>query len=921
MKSVPFKLYTIAGCELFNHEIESKLKVPDIQRGLVWKSHQMELLWDSILREFPIGSMLALKNDDEHYEILDGQQRANAIINGFNTSRLLYDEQPPLSILWLNLAYDSSKVDPDNRRFEVRLSNRSHPWGFTADGEKLVARERRESLKLAYGDNYPKDKRTWDLRKFVPYLFCKDSQKPALPVPLAFFVNAAQGKSISNSNDKRAFWNEVTKSIESFESLSKLWSDRYSSSVRSFIEKHREDEVFLNKFFKLNDYEVIFNYVDSNEDIEVLFNRINRLGTRMTDAELAYAAIKHYGSDLCQCSNIGEKIKAYANGVMLEQNLAQIIFWYCFSTNKIKPATNGGKIGVDAKTIRKYKALRESQEANDEEMLIIERLRLAFSEKDNIKALLTEARNILLASPDKTPLPSFLFAEIADSNPALILLLLRLTEKCKECLGKDSPGFIQALIFYLYCFSTNSKPLNLIYEAASNPKVEFNRTVVQNILRDSISREWCYSIVPSFKDFDALKDEEISQTWKIDNYSDGRGYSAFSVLFPYKTYQGTFMLKFAQRKYYQKYFGDYNPCDKELWDEINRPWDHDHIVPQNWISEGDWQSVQSIWTNSMGNIADIPFEQNRGKGDTDNWDYYDLVEAESDGNNLLLFDKRIKDLDSGALMKGLDTDVRKFIALTRERFLKISDEFLSVFNCLGIEDGLSPLQQERKDYFMRMKESYESPYNQYYKGLTDRDYRIKDDSNYYWQRPWISLMAENDELWRHSISIYILRESNSFKIERGNRKSPELNLASTQNLYWENGTWNSRCVNHLMNGNSVAELVELFVSGDNIYNKRTGLSGFSTDASAFIAYNGTIQGVDIHAHIYEWYSYEYCIIKSQEERVELPDDVLNFFSKEKGFEFRHGNYSIERKLEHASDMPKNCEIFAEIIKELVALDK
>lgn len=140
MKSVPFKLYTIAGCELFNHEVESKLKVPDIQRGLVWKSHQMELLWDSILREFPIGSMLALKNDDEHYEILDGQQRANAIINGFNTSCLLYDEQPPLSILWLNLAYDSSTGDPDNRLFEIRLSNRSHPWGFTADGEKLVAR-------------------------------------------------------------------------------------------------------------------------------------------------------------------------------------------------------------------------------------------------------------------------------------------------------------------------------------------------------------------------------------------------------------------------------------------------------------------------------------------------------------------------------------------------------------------------------------------------------------------------------------------------------------------------------------------------------------------------------------------------------------------------------------------------------------
>ena len=32
--------------------------IPDLQRGLVWKPRQMELLWDSILRGFPIGSFI-----------------------------------------------------------------------------------------------------------------------------------------------------------------------------------------------------------------------------------------------------------------------------------------------------------------------------------------------------------------------------------------------------------------------------------------------------------------------------------------------------------------------------------------------------------------------------------------------------------------------------------------------------------------------------------------------------------------------------------------------------------------------------------------------------------------------------------------------------------------------------------------------
>ena len=33
-------------------------KVPSLQRGAVWKPGQVELLWDSILRGFPIGAFV-----------------------------------------------------------------------------------------------------------------------------------------------------------------------------------------------------------------------------------------------------------------------------------------------------------------------------------------------------------------------------------------------------------------------------------------------------------------------------------------------------------------------------------------------------------------------------------------------------------------------------------------------------------------------------------------------------------------------------------------------------------------------------------------------------------------------------------------------------------------------------------------------
>ena len=39
---------------------DSNVKIPELQRGLVWKPAQVELLWDSILRGFPIGSFCSL---------------------------------------------------------------------------------------------------------------------------------------------------------------------------------------------------------------------------------------------------------------------------------------------------------------------------------------------------------------------------------------------------------------------------------------------------------------------------------------------------------------------------------------------------------------------------------------------------------------------------------------------------------------------------------------------------------------------------------------------------------------------------------------------------------------------------------------------------------------------------------------------
>ena len=50
------KSYKITEVE--NWDKTGYVEIPAMQRGLVWAPNQVELLWDSILRGFPIGAFV-----------------------------------------------------------------------------------------------------------------------------------------------------------------------------------------------------------------------------------------------------------------------------------------------------------------------------------------------------------------------------------------------------------------------------------------------------------------------------------------------------------------------------------------------------------------------------------------------------------------------------------------------------------------------------------------------------------------------------------------------------------------------------------------------------------------------------------------------------------------------------------------------
>ena len=913
-----YPLYSIAECDLYDSSHASKLRIPNIQRGLVWDPIQVELLWDSILRGFPIGSMLVLHHEDgsSSDEILDGQQRANAIINGFDIEGLIHktddsSQIKPKSILWYDLTYTpSTDKDEERRIHRICLTNTAHPWGFPTDGSrKLGAEERRNAIKAAYGDNVPSKKSEWDIRRFLPYAYTKSSS--FLPIPLAFLVHAAKDKKIINREIPKSFFDDIRELIDidgddGFSVLSPWWRDSYGEQIKLFLTKHANDVELFQPFFNLNSYSIPFNYASTQDDIEILFNRVNRRGTPMSPEDLTYAAIKHYGGSLCNCVNISDVIKKACNGLIPEAVLANIVFRYAFSSNNIRGDLSAGDI----------------RKCNSD--VIKAHLQYLFS-GDNLCSLIDSAKNCILSKDD---IPSIMLGEIGLKNPALFVLLLLLVDKHREELGDD---FIRSLIIYLYCFSTSTYPISLIFEAAKESP-ESLKGEIKNILRDSISQEWAIEIPSSFKDYKAAADAKTDTNWNVSNYSKRYGYNCFKALFVYETDQGAFMLKYSLRHYFNAVFGDYSPSNKDLWKDINRPWDHDHIIPKSWVNDsGIWNNCLSAWLNSWGNIADIPFEENRTKNNYADWSYYEILQGDP-----LLADALYRPYNNSekmdGLKKGIDQCVAEFISNVWDRFVTISDDFLSLFRVLEISEALSPMQQERQEFLSMVKDNLEhyengSQYGIYYRTPSGAEIRLNTDDEDIgsWQKPCLSVIKMDDASWRNALSVYILHDkanSRKYKIERGNRKDPD---KTPDNIgWWENGTdassdWLKRPIQRLINKNltDVEPLPKYFTLGSYILNSihsELGLrTGFVLNGYAFISFRATIDGILTSISLtWPYYGYYYLEIRSVNQNENLPEKILQY-GRDRGYS-KISDSSLDLRIQEKDDIKAICNYYSNAVR-------
>ena len=411
---------------------ESNVKIPELQRGLVWKPAQVELLWDSILRGFPIGSFMLsdIPDDKGRYYLMDGQQRFNAISIGFGSV------ENSRAILWLDI--NPENTQNSSRTFWVKSTTIAHPWGFTNNDEcgTLSVADRRSALDEfgLHGQNIYNE--VVDLHSTWPV-------KASRPIPLQFFLNAPV-------KDKDAFTKYIISKCQEKSNFRCLEKNPVTEADSERISS------FYDAFYRLVDYRICCNHLTrdvvenessvANNDggvttLETLFTRLNTGGTRITQEDLSYSAIKAYWPEIKDKNDrIAERYMPPAKLVMLAFRLEL--------TDPSQHKTFKGAMSV--KQIRSLVKDKMSKQRIDD---------LYGSDKlERIMKVIDEWLNVFNAeknpSPDSTP--AVLRTSIARNSTDIYLLLMYFASESLEGKMDLSVKEIMALAFYLHWFSNDA---------------------------------------------------------------------------------------------------------------------------------------------------------------------------------------------------------------------------------------------------------------------------------------------------------------------------------------------------------------------------------------------------------------------------------------------------------------------------------
>ncbi|HZM01614.1 MAG TPA: DUF262 domain-containing protein [Candidatus Saccharimonadales bacterium] len=693
-------------------EVKTKIRasIPALQRGLVWSPQQNELLWDSVLRGFPIGAVVVtkwsdkLKKSDEvaddsiKYHLLDGQQRCNAIALGFSdpfAAKESNDGKKAECILWLDLNLKPPKPDRNSTRgFWVRATTTAHPWGYRRDDSAtpLTAGAIREALIPLGLDATSPDYQRPSPMKLWP---CKAAAD--IPVPLSWLL-------LLPLDDETVFWNLLgqraaeaatfkwTESVHEFcmnsqtaESKSRIFKGIKRADAARLIALEAPEELLdVSEQEKTSGSER-----EAVSNIEQLFQRLNGQGTKLDGEELAYSMIKAHWPEL------ETEINKASDCRMPPARMVSL---------GVRAALAITPIGKDVKqtlpgppTVSALRAMARSEEKSEEEKkeiiqkFIIQDLRCACD-------LVGHWLKYDLETNQSGLLPVHI-TSIAMSSREVYLLLLYFAKRME---GKDEPeGWrktMQALATLIHWFAPEkAKVANRVYDACCREEPSIGK--IQLALKAAIVAGEMYEMhtPTSVEAFVGLQKYELTN-WRWEKLLQIEGDLAATERLR-KSWEGFLnfrgnreLLLYAQRDFLVRRFRCYDPGRKDLWEAHNRPWDFDHILASYYFfnrKDGTpFRDACGQWGYTIGNLRAWPFEDNRSNQDQKAQGKLSVNGKLSEGlcNDSFINDpKQVDGFSVGNAVRSEEAAARLFVETCRKRLLRTYQEW---YESVGVTELL-----------------------------------------------------------------------------------------------------------------------------------------------------------------------------------------------------------------------------------------
>lgn len=601
--------------------------IPAVQRGLVWDSVRCEVLWDSILRGIPIGALSLKRNDDGKWEIFDGQQRANAIMLGYSD----YNSKESRKILWIDLEPYKSEMasdkDADNhRKFAFRLTTTAHPWGYSFSKNEtnttcLTATQQRESVEKLGGkwERHGKKGARPDPVELWPFT-------AKLPVPFG-----ALRKYVSRLN------RDEVPSFADFIKIcgSKCGKRNWFLNVRKWMSEHEGEspkgwEGICEAVRSLDNYTILALNCKgvSDSDIGLYFRRLNKQGIVPEQEDINYSLLKSKipavkGLDEYKCRRTAPSRLAH---VAMRFWLSRKDGW-----KNIRGVDVDEVIG-DKGAFERFVQRDVRGEDGLEELMC------------RLEAKLTKGENGLL------PLHLQFIYNAGDGELAVLLL-----RYCQENGNMDS-GVLRAIATTLAWFSSDMPKAVRAFWKSSSP---------QEGILSALSKETLMRVPPPeeidefVKDCNGILQSDNEGAWsevharlrESPYVADALG----AVWNGFHDGKGCPLLLYGCRSFIREWFAGYDPRDPE-WGEQNRPWDYDHIAPQDWFGgnqmKQDWRlPLCRMARDSIGNSAPLPFSLNRAKKAAPPGKNYPTGANDGNAERLLLNERDVRQYDGSASVR------------------------------------------------------------------------------------------------------------------------------------------------------------------------------------------------------------------------------------------------------------------------------